>query len=171
MNIQFEFAPWGVFFAGMMYVIGNGAWANHVVRQKVWLGWLFWGVCALLVLVVAALFESRLDPQDGGIADHLTKVDLENHWIAVTLFALLSVPGAASVMFRQSIAWTRIAILAPALIVFIPVGRQLANPEDNYLLLSLGVALGVCGLVWLWLSLLDCEPETRGNISTREANL
>ncbi|MFQ5582076.1 MAG: hypothetical protein ACE5F3_05565 [Mariprofundaceae bacterium] len=171
MNIQFELAPWGVFFAGMMYVIGNGVWANHIVRKKIWLGWLLWSICALLMLVVAAVFESRLGPQGGGILDHLTKVDVENHWIAITLFALLSFPGAASVLFRQTVAWTRMAILTPALIVFIPVGRQLNNPNDSYLILSIGVALAVCGLTWLWLSLLDCDPEPRRNVSTKEANL
>jgi len=71
----------------------------------------------------------------------------------------MSVPGAASVLLKQSVRWTRITLLLPAILLFIPVGRQLANPENDYLLLSLAVTAAVCGTLFLWQMLLDCEPE------------
>lgn len=45
--VHFELAPWGMFFAGLMYVIGNGVWVNHLVRQRRWLGWLLWSLAAV----------------------------------------------------------------------------------------------------------------------------
>lgn len=159
MHIDFQFVPWGMFFAGLMYVVGNGVWVNHLVRERRWLGWLLWIAAAAVVLVLAALFESRLDTaSDAGIWQRLSSVDPENHWIAVTLFALLSVPGAASVMLKQSVQWTRLALLAPALLVFLPVGSQIGNPNDNYLALSIGLTLAVCGILVVWQLLLDHEP-------------
>lgn len=160
MQVSFEYAPWGVFFAGLMYVIGNGVWVNHLVRERNWLGWPLWLAAGVMFLLVAALFESRLDTASSmGMWERLTGVDGENHWIALSLFALLSVPGAASVLFRQSIRWTRLALLLPAVMIFIPMGRQLANPDNNYLLLSLGAAAVVCAAMYVWQMLLDVEPE------------
>jgi len=49
-------------------------------------------------------------------------------------------------------------LLLPAILIFIPVGNQLANPDDTYLLLSLGTTAAVCGVLVLWQVLLDCEP-------------
>lgn len=161
MQISFEYAPWGVFFAGLMYVIGNGVWVNYLVRERLWLGWLLWLASGAVLLLVVALFESRLDAASTmGFWDRLSSADKENHWIALSLFALLSVPGAASVLFRQSVRWTRLALLLPAVIVFIPMGQQLAHPEKSYLMLSLGAAAAVVGLLYLWQMLLDVEPET-----------
>ncbi len=157
--VQFDFAVWGVFFAALLYVLGNGVWVNHLVREKNWLGWLLWSVLGALLLVVAALFEARLDQNSTGAFDRLSSVAFENHWIALGLFALMSVPGAASVLLKQSVRWTRITLLLPAILLFIPVGRQLANPDNNYLLLSLGTTAGVCGSLYLWQMLLDCEPD------------
>ena len=158
--VQFEFAPWGMFFAALMYLIGNGVWVNHLVRNHRWMGWVIWLVAAAVLLFIAALFESRLDAQSSLSAwERLTSADKENHWIAVTLFALLSVPGAASVLLKQSIQWTRYALLLPILLIFIPLGSQLNNPDESYLAMSLGITVAVFGIMVLWQSLLDCEPE------------
>ncbi|MDQ6973326.1 MAG: hypothetical protein Q9M10_00465 [Mariprofundaceae bacterium] len=157
--VHFELAPWGMFFAGLMYVIGNGVWVNHLVRQRRWLGWLLWTLSAIGIVLLAAAFETRLDQaSDMDIWQRLTSVDLENHWIAVTLFALMSVPGAGSVLLKQDIRWTRLAIITPALLIFIPVGEQLMNPNDSYTALSLGVAFAVCAAMLIWQMLLDCNP-------------
>lgn len=156
--INFEFAPWGLFFAGLMYVIGNGVWVNHAVRRRRWLGWLLWSLTGVLLLVLAAAFDVRMGGGSASILDRLTKVDPENHWIALTLFALLSVPGAGCVLLKQSMRWTRLALLLPALLVFLPMGQQLANPNDDYLMLSIGVTFAVCGTLVVWQFLLDHEP-------------
>ena len=157
--VQFDYAVWGVFFAALLYVLGNGVWVNHLVREKNWLGWVLWSVLGALLLLVAAVFESRLDQaSDAGAMERLTSVAPENHWIVLGLFALMSVPGAASVLLKQSVRWTRITLLLPAILLFIPVGRQLANPDNSYLLLSLATTAGVCGALFLWQMLLDCEP-------------
>ena len=161
MNIDFQFAVWGMAFAGLMYVIGNGAWTNHLVRNKPWLGWILWLTSAATLLVVASAFEQKLDPNAAGIGG----VDIENHWIAVTLYALMSIPGAASVLLRQNSSWTRLALLIPAIIIFIPMGHQLANPENSYLALSLGTTAVVCAMLLAWLKLLDCEPTDRKKVS------
>jgi len=74
---------------------------NHLVRERAWLGWLLWSVLGSVLLVVAALFETRLDQAGSmGVMERLGSVDNENHWIAFGLFALLSVPGAASVLLK-----------------------------------------------------------------------
>jgi len=160
MPVQFDYAVWGVFFAALLYLLGNGVWVNHLVREKNWLGWVLWSALGAVLLIVAALFEVRLDQAGSmGVMERLTSVDPENHWIALGLLALMSVPGAASVLLKQSVRWTRITLLLPAILLFIPVGRQLANPENDYLLLSLGVTAAVCGTLFLWQMLLDCEPE------------
>jgi len=160
MPVQFDYAVWGVFFAALLYVLGNGVWVNHLVREKNWLGWALWSVLGAVLLVVAALFEARLDQTGNmGAVERLTSVDPENHWIALGLFALMSVPGAASVLLKQSVRWTRVTLLLPAILLFIPIGKQLGNPDDNYLLLSVGTTLVVCTVLFLWQMLLDCEPE------------
>jgi hypothetical protein len=160
MMVQFDYAVWGVFFAALLYVLGNGVWVNHLVRERTWLGWILWSVLGSLLLVVAAFFEARLDvTANVGAMDRLTGVDPENHWIALGLFALMSVPGAAAVLLKQSVRWTRIILILPAILLFIPVGQQLANPDNSYLLLSLGATVAVCGALLLWQMLLDCEPE------------
>lgn len=157
--VQFDYVVWGVFFAALLYVLGNGVWMNHLVRERPWLGWVLWSVTGVALLVVAAFFEVRLNQEGAGAMERLGSVNVENHWIALGLFALLSVPGAAAVLLKQSIRWTRIIVLLPAILLFMPIGKQLANPDDTYLLLSLGVTAAVCGTLLLWQMLLDCEPE------------
>jgi len=160
--VHFELAPWGMFFAGLLYVVGNAVWVNHLVRQRRWLGWFLWLISAMTLLVVAAAFESRLDQaSDMGVWARLTSVDPENHWIALTLFALMSVPGAASVMLKQSIAWTRFALITPALLVFIPVGHQIMDPKQSYTAMSIGLALAVCAVLIIWQMLVDAEPHNK----------
>jgi len=156
---QFEFAPGGMFFAALMYIIGNGVWVNHLVRERRWIGWLLWVILGAALLVLAAMFEVRLDTtSELGIWGRLTSVDPENHWIALTLFALMSVPGATCVLLKQNVRWTRLALVVPALLVFIPLGQQLANPNDSYTALSLGAALAVTAVMVMWSVMLDSEP-------------
>ena len=161
---QFDLAPWGMFFAGLMYVVGNGVWVNQVVRQRRWLGWVLWLLSAIVLAVLAAMFETRLDTESSlNIWQRLSSVDIENHWIALTLYALMSVPGATCVMLKQDARWTRMALVAPALLVFIPLGQQIANPNDSYTALSLGAALAVSGMILMWQVVLDGEIKQKDN--------
>ncbi len=158
MHIDFTFAPWGMIFAAFMYVVGNGIWMNTLSRRNAWLGWLMWGLSVAAILVLGAAIELRLGGGEG-IWDRLTSVNGDNHWIVATLYALLSVPAAACVLFRQETAWTRLAVCATALLIFIPLGAQLNDPDDSRLTLSLGITLAVIGLMWFWSLLFDAEPE------------
>ena len=160
MHIDFQLAPWGMVYAAMIYVLGNAVWTNELSRKRLWLGWLMWSICALLVLVAGAAIEVRLNGE-GTIISALTEADGEKHWIITTLFALLSVPGAASVLLRQSLAMTRLAVSSAALLVFIPLGMQLHDPEHSHLALSVGIAIAVVGLTWLISALLDAEPSPK----------
>lgn len=92
MNIDFTFAPWGMTYAALMFVIGNGIWTNYLVRQKPWAGWLMWSVSALPVVVAGAAIQLRLGGGDGVWAI-ISSTSTESHWIIVTLYALLSIPG------------------------------------------------------------------------------
>jgi hypothetical protein len=161
MEIDFQYAPWGMFFAAIMYVVGNGVWINHLARKKAWVGWLLWVTSGLLFLVAGAAVENHISSNPVGIWQQLRSVAPTNHWIIMTLYALLSFPGAASVLLRQSISWTRVSIIAPAIIVLLPVGDQLGNPDNHYLALSIGITLATCAILWLWQSLLDCEPAAK----------
>lgn len=152
-----EQLAWGIAFAGLMYVIGNGVWINHLARRRQWMGWLLWSITALIVIVVGALIDIRLAGDTNGLWSHLTSVDKENHWIVLTLFALMSVPGAASIIFRLDANWTRLALILPAIVVFIPTGMQLGQG----VIAGLGVALAVCALTGGWQVLLDAEPVTK----------
>jgi len=158
MHIDFTFAPWGMTYAALMYVLGNGVWTNHIVRQKPWLGWIAWSASALIIIFIGAVLEVQLSGNKNGVWTVLSSANKENHWIVATLYALMSVPGAAAVLFRQSLGWTRLGVLTVALIVFIPLGMQLHDPNDPRLFLSMGISLAICGLTWLWSVLLDCEP-------------
>jgi len=159
MEINMQHAPWGLFMAAMMYVVGNGVWVNHLVREKHWLGWLLWlGACALVLLSGAAV-ESRLDMDPAGIWERLTRVDPENHWIMLGVFATMSVPGAASVILHQNSFWTRVAIVVVALLVFIPAGMQFNSPDGSNVIAGIVFALAVSGLMLAWQVLLDGEDE------------
>jgi len=158
MNIDFTLAPWGMAAAAFMFVIGNGVWMNHLVRKNAWMGWLLWTLSAIFILVIGAVIEQRLG-NSAGIWTILSSVNVENHWIIVTLYALLSIPGAASVLFRQSASWTQLGVLGTGLIVFIPMGSQLQDANDDRMMLSMGITLAAGGLIWLWSTLLDCDPE------------
>jgi len=158
MNIDFTLAPWGMATAAFMFVVGNGVWMNHLARRNAWIGWLLWSLSAVAILVLGAVIELRLG-SNSDIWTLLTTVNMENHWIIVTLYALISIPAAASVLFRQQASWTQLAVLATGLIIFIPLGSQIQDPENDRLMLSLGITLATGGLVWLWSTLLDCDPE------------
>lgn len=155
MEAQPQHIAWGIAYASMMYVIGNGAWVNHLARKKPWLGWLMWLAAGLLVIVFGALIEVRISGTTSGIWQQLTSVDKENHWIVLVLFALMSVPGAASVILKQEANWTRIALIIPAIVVFIPVGMQLGTPSGNNIAAGLGLALVVCAMLLIWQFMLD----------------
>jgi len=152
---------WGIAYASMMYIMGNGAWINHLARKKQWLGWLIWLAAGALVLVLGALIEIRLSGYESGLWQRLTSVDRENHWIVLVLFALMSVPGAASVILKQEANWTRIALVIPAIVVFIPVGMQLGTPPGNNILAGLGLTLVVCGMLLIWQFMLDRDESSQ----------
>jgi len=158
MHTDFTFAPWGMIFAAFMYVVGNGVWMNQLARRKASLGWLMWAISVLLMLVLGAAIEIRLGGGEG-IWTTLTSVNSDNHWIVATLYALISVPAAASVLFRQETSWTRLAVCATALLVFIPLGAQLSDPDNGRMALSMGITIAVAGLMWFWSLLFDVEPE------------
>ncbi len=158
MNIDFTLAPWGMAFAAFMYIIGNGTWMNHLARKNVWLGWILWSLSALLVVVGGAFIEQQFGNPES-IWNILTHVEGEKHWIIVTLYALISIPAAASVLFKQSITWTRLAVITTTLIVFMPLGIQLQDPSNDRIPLSIGIALAISGTLWLWSAILDSEPK------------
>lgn len=160
-----QHALWGLVMTGIMYVIGNGVWVNHLTRKKIWWGWLMWAIAGAGILFLGAAFEARLDGQETGIFQRLLThpngipVDPENHWIALSLFALMSVPGAASVIFKQSAYWTRMALMAPALVVFIPAGMQINTQNGDNILAGLAAGLVVSGFILIWQILLDGEAK------------
>jgi len=160
MESQVQQLAWGICFAAMMYVIGNGAWTNHLTRQRVWMGWLIWLGAGILFIIVGAFIDIRLSGSQSGLWQQLTGVDKENHWIALLLFALMSVPGAASVILKQTATWTRIALIVPAVVVFIPVGMQLGTGA-NSIAAGLGLTLVVCALLLVWQFMLDTPPAER----------
>lgn len=156
--MDFKFAPWGMAYAAFMYLLGNGVWTNHLSRSNVWLGWLLWALSALCIIVLGAVIGQHL-----GIKSDLTSIlggmNKENYWIIFTLYALMSFPGATSVLFRQSLAWTRFSLLAIALLIFIPLGAQLHDPSDSRIYISIAITLSICGLLSIWSMMLDREPE------------
>lgn len=158
MHTDFHLAPWGMFYAAVMYIVGNAIWTNHLVRERQWLGWLMWLISAAGVVIAGALIEIRLSTEPAGLWATLSGVAPEKHWIIVSLYALLSFPGAASIIFRQNTAWTRLAVTASAMLVFIPLGHQLHDPDNSRLALSIGITLITCSIMWVWISLLDSEP-------------
>jgi len=155
MEAQTQHMAWGIAYASMMYIIGNGVWVNHLARKKQWLGWLMWIGAGVLMIVCGALIETRLSASTTGLWQQLTSVDKENHWIVLVLFALMSVPGAASVILKQAANWTRMALIIPAIVVFIPVGMQLGMPSGNNTAAGLGLALIICAMLLVWQFMLD----------------
>ncbi|MDX8413382.1 MAG: hypothetical protein R8J85_04775 [Mariprofundales bacterium] len=149
-------ALWGAVFAALIYVMGNGLWTNRLARKNLWMGWMLWVLSCVLVLVAGAAVENHFGT-GASIGDRLGSVDIENHWIALSLYALMSVPGAACVILKQNIRWTRIALLTIALVLFIPAGMHV-DPDGESVALGLGLAAAVCGTIWLWQATLDEEP-------------
>ena len=162
MDLNYNDAYWGFLFAGLFFVAGNGAWVNQWARKSRLLAILMWLAMGVLVLVFAASFDMRLDPNlQSSIWDRLSSVDGENHWISMTLYALLSAPGIAANLFQLELRMTRLALIVPGLIVFIPMGQQLQHPKGSLLLISLGAAVAVIGILLLFQMLLDAEPEKK----------
>jgi len=155
MEFDVQYSYWSLLIAAMMYIIGNGLWVNHAVRHRLWLGWLMWSISAITFILLAAAVEMHLDSADAGIWERISRVDIENHWIAASLYALMSVPGAASVIFKQDTRWTRLALLIPAIIVFIPAGMHAGSAGADNIAAGLGLAAVVCSLVFVWQTLLD----------------
>lgn len=158
MDIDYSLVPWGMAFAAFMYIIGNGVWMNNLVRSNLWWGWLLWSLSALFIVLGSILIQQRLG-SEGNFAEILVGNTVETYWIIATLYALMSIPAAAGVMFRQSVGWTRFGVIATGLILFIPLGIQVQDPDNSHLLLSIGVTHVVVILMWIWSALLDCEPE------------
>jgi len=165
-GLQSQHATWGIIFAGIMYVAGNGAWVNHLARRRQWIGWLIWLVAGIFIIIFGAFIETRLSGATTGVWQRLTSVDIDNHWIVLTLFALMSVPGAASVILRQSENWTRMALVIPAVVVFIPVGMQLSDSGGGSILAGFGLTLAVVALMLIWQFMLDREQLSNREKST-----
>jgi len=162
MDLNYNDAYWGFLFAGLFYVLGNAAWVNQWARNSRFIATIMWAVMGVLVLVFAASFDMRLDPKlQGSVLDRLMSVDGENHWIALTLYALLSAPGIAANLFKLELRMTKLALIVPGLIIFIPMGQQLQHPEGSLLLVSIGSAVAVTGILLLFQMLLDAEPEKK----------
>ncbi len=159
-NMNYDHAFWGVLFAGLFYVIGNAAWLNQWARQSRLLATIVWAVGGIAILLLAATFDMRLDPNlEMGVMDRLKSVDGENHWIALTLYALLSTPGISANLFALDLHLSRLSLILPALLVFIPMGQQLEHPDGNLLLPSLGATAAVIAVALALQMLLDAEPE------------
>jgi hypothetical protein len=159
MDLNYDHAYWGFLFAGLFYVLGNAAWVNQWARKSRFIGILIWSALGVLALVFAASFDMRLDPSlEMSIWERMSTVDGENHWIALTLYALLSTPGIAANLFSLELKMTRIALIVPCLFVFIPMGKQLEHPDGKLLLVSIGAAVAVIATSVLFQMLLDAEP-------------
>ncbi len=162
MDLNYNHAFWGIFFAGIFYVVGNAAWVNQWARNSRFIATLIWVTLGVFILVFAAMFDMRLDPRlEMSVWERLTSVDGENHWIALTLFALLSTPGIAANLFSLELRMTRLALVIPALVIFIPIGKQLQHPEGSLILVSLAAAVISIGVLLLFQMLLDVEPERK----------
>jgi hypothetical protein len=162
MDLNYNDAYWGFLFAGLFYVLGNAAWVNQWARKSRFIATIIWAAMGVSVLVFAASFDMRLDPNlQSSIWDRLSSVDGENHWIALTLYALLSTPGIAANLFSLELRMTRLALILPGILVFIPMGKQLEHPEGSLILVSIGATVAVVGILLLFQMLLDVEPEKK----------
>jgi len=170
MDLNYNHAFWGVLFAGIFYVAGNASWVNQWARHRRFVGVVIWAIFGTAILVFAAMFDMRLDPNlNMPVFERIDTVDGENHWIALTLYALLSTPGIAANLFGLELRMTRLALIVPALFIFIPMGKQLEHPEGNLLLFSMGSAVAVIGVLLLFQMLLDAEPVKKSKKSTVNA--
>ncbi|MDQ7003810.1 MAG: hypothetical protein Q9N67_02355 [Ghiorsea sp.] len=162
MDLNYNDAFWGFLFAGLFYVVGNAAWVNQWARKSRFIAIIMWAVLGVVILAFAASFDMRLDPTlNMSIWERLTTVDGENHWIALTLYALLSTPGIAANLFSLELRMTRLALIVPGLLVFIPMGQQLQHPEGSLIAISLGAAVATIGVLLVFQMLLDVEPERK----------
>jgi len=162
MDLNYNHAFWGILFAGIFYVVGNAAWVNKWARESRFVGILAWACLGFIILLFAASFDMRLDPNlEMGIWERMTSVDGENHWIALTLYALLSAPGIAANLFSLELRMTRLALILPGILVFIPMGQQLVHPEGSLILMSIGATVAVVGILLVFQMLLDVEPERK----------
>ncbi len=162
MDLNYDHAYWGIFFAGLFYVVGNAAWVNQWARNSRFVAIVIWTVLGVALLMLAAMFDMRLDPNlEASVWDRMNSVSGENHWIALTLFALMSTPGIAANLFSLDLRMTKLALIVPGLFVFIPIGKQLEHPEGSLLLISVGAAAAVITLVLLFEILLDAEPKKK----------
>ncbi len=169
MDLNYNDAFWGFLFAGLFYVAGNAAWVNQWARKSRLLATLIWAVLGVAILVFAASFDMRLDPNlQGSVWDRLTSVDGENHWITMTLYMLLSTPGIAANLFGLDLRMTRLSLIVPGLVVFIPMGQQLQHPQGSLILVSVGAAVATIGVLLAFQMLLDAEPEKKRK-KTKEA--
>lgn len=159
MDLNYNHAYWGVLFAGLFYVLGNAAWVNKWARQSRVIGVLLMVALGVIVVVMAAMFDMRLDPKlQASVFDRISSVDGENHWIALTLFALLSAPGIAANLFSLDLRLTRLALILPAILIFIPMGQQLEHPEGPLMLFSVIATLATIAVLLMFQMLLDAEP-------------
>ncbi|OIP98899.1 MAG: hypothetical protein AUK35_09920 [Zetaproteobacteria bacterium CG2_30_46_52] len=159
MDLNYNHAFWGVLFAGLFYVLGNAAWVNQWARQSRLIGVLLTVAMGVIVVVLAAMFDMRLDPElQSSVLDRISRVDGENHWIALTLFALLSAPGIAANLFSLDLRLTRLALILPAILIFIPMGKQLEHPDGDLMLFSVIATVATTAVLLMFQLLLDAEP-------------
>lgn len=165
MEVNFNHAFWGVLFAGIFYVLGNAAWVNQWARHSRLTGILLWAVLGFIVLVMAAIFDMRLNPDlESSVFERMSSVDGENHWIALTLFALLSAPGIAANLFGLNLRLTRLALILPAILIFVPIGQQLEHPEGSLLMFSMIATVATIAVLLLFQMLLDAEPQSKAKV-------
>ena len=166
MDLNYNDAFWGFLFAGLFYVAGNAAWVNQWARKSRLIATIMWSMLGVMILTFAAAFDMRLDPKlEMSIWERMSTVDGENHWIALTLYALLSTPGIAANLFSLELRMTRLALIVPGLLVFIPMGQQLQHPEGSLIFISLGAAAITIGILIVFQMLLDVEPERKSKKS------
>jgi len=157
--IDDRFAPWGFLFLLLMYFLGSAAWLQPLARKRLRWGWLVWAGALAFVLLFAMAIEVRIGAF-ANITEAWRNPDPEKHWIIALVFALLSTPAAASVMLRQTLGWTRFAVIGSAWLLFAPAGTMLSGSLNDHALAVGGVLLLSVAL-WLWTGAIDRAPATR----------
>jgi len=158
MEMNAQFAIWGIFFMSIMYIVGNIVWTNHLARKRLLWGWFLWVLSGIAIVIIGHSLGNYLGGKVGldALLDTLQTSNLESYWIVFSLYALMSVPGAGCVIFKQPKAVTLMTLLLPALVVFIPSGITLAQKTEIQWLF--GIFIPVCALLWLCQHMLDVDP-------------
>jgi len=158
MEMNAQFAIWGIFFMSIMYIVGNVVWTNHLARRRLWWGWFLWLLSGIAIVIIGHSLGNYLGGKSGVDALFITlkESNLESYWIIFSLYALMSVPGAGCVIFKQPKSVTLMTLLLPALVVFIP--SSIALQQETNIQWLLGIFIPICTLIWLSQHMLDVEP-------------